>query len=478
MPETDSPAQSFVFLTLRAPLLVAAIALSAVALNLRPAFFDNDFEDLFIYRAGAGLGLKGESPYRTEAISALVAGQYPNYTSFIENCGFFLSPVAIVVFAPFAGLPWPAAKLAWSLLCFGGAALAVWKLPAFAADDGRADGWPRLGRLAVACALLWNPTTYISMVVAQTPLFLFTCVVLGEAAYRAGWRRAAGLLWACAFIKPHLALPLLPLAWFLGGWRRAAEVVAWVGGLTLLGCWVSTGSPWLTVDYLEYLDAWHKQVLFNRAELNPQITSWNRLLIATGNPVVELSTKTTLAGYVVWAALVAARVRVASGLTPAPLLAVITIGTLAVAGIVSGTLVGYAICGACGVAQLWTAGSRPTRAWALAAAAAGSLVCCQVLGYEMVLLGLTAPHVLDLIAARRWGAAAVLGSGLMISSITHDAFQTATEIARLPPGVAAAVMATHCSVGTTLVAVAVLVFGWARVTPGTSAPSPASATSP
>ena len=49
---------------------------------------------------------------------------------------------------------------------------------------------------------------------------------LGESAYQAGWRRLAGLLWAIPFCKPHLALPLVPLAWYLGGWRRAVELVA------------------------------------------------------------------------------------------------------------------------------------------------------------------------------------------------------------------------------------------------------------
>ena len=83
------------------------------------------------------------------------------------------------------------------------------------------------------------------------------------------------------FVKPHLALPLVPLAWFLGGWKRAAGLVAVVAGLNLAGG-ALTGSPLLVLDYLRELAGRHQAVTFNRAADNPQISSWNRALIAAG----------------------------------------------------------------------------------------------------------------------------------------------------------------------------------------------------
>src|SRR5205814_9594823 len=79
--------------------------------------------DLFIYRAGAGLGLRGVSPYDSARIAALVAEKYPDVDrdkpddeKLVNNCGFFVPPLAVFVFAPFAALPWRAAKLLWALV--------------------------------------------------------------------------------------------------------------------------------------------------------------------------------------------------------------------------------------------------------------------------------------------------------------------------------------------------------------------------
>ena len=56
-----------------------------------------------------------------------------------------------------------------------------------------------------------------------------------------------------AFVKPHVALPLIPLAWYLGGWRRAAGLVAVVAALTLVGATLAGGSPLFLRDYLAFL---------------------------------------------------------------------------------------------------------------------------------------------------------------------------------------------------------------------------------
>jgi len=343
---------------------LAAVALLA-AFALYQAVAHNNFPDFFIYRAGAVIGLRGESPYDAEKVRGMVAAEFPDAEMLIANCGFFLPPQAIALFAPFAALPYPAAKVAWALAT-GVAGLGVLLLPRL---FGRTrEGIDRLWPAAplIAFAVLLAPTLTVPIVlVGQTTLLFVGCVAAGQWCFERGRPTLGALLWAVPFVKPHLALPLLPLAWYLGGWKRAAAVAGVVAGLNLLGGLIAGGSLLFFRDYLDFLGAGHKAVAFNRVELNPQVTSWNRLLFAAGGPLIELTAATTLAGYLVWSGLLAGR---------------------------------YAI-----------TGRRPSAAWALAAAATGSVLCSQVLGYEVLVLALALPWVLDLLAAGRsgWAVAAV-----------------------------------------------------------------------
>ena len=45
-----------------------------------------------------------------------VAAQYPDDENLIANCGYFLPPMAVLVFAPFAPVPWPVAKLVYAVI--------------------------------------------------------------------------------------------------------------------------------------------------------------------------------------------------------------------------------------------------------------------------------------------------------------------------------------------------------------------------
>jgi hypothetical protein len=390
-------------------LIVVALTSAAVVMHL-PHLLGNNHQDFFIYRAGALLGLRGGSPYDQHALRELVRGQYPGDDKLVENCGFFLAPQAVAVFGPFAALPWPAAKAAWSLLSFGLAGLAVWKLTAFCASPE----WSRRFVPLVAAAFLLNPIVLTGMPVGQTSLLFFACIVLGESAHQAGWRRLAGLLWAVPFCKPHLALPLVPLAWYLGGWRRAVELVAWVGALNLLGGLLSAGSPLLLKDYLDHLSNAHKAVIFNRVGLNFQITSWNRLLFGWTGVEIDLSAVSTLLGYAVWAVLVLGRVLLAK--------------------------------------------ERPTAAWATAVAAVGALLCCQVLAYELVLLGLVVPQVLDLAAAGRRGLVLVFLALFGLASVPFEVIAALGEGGRF--GAWEGAVTSHRSLSVALLAAALLVGGW------------------
>ena len=360
--------------------LFAALLLGAFA--LLQALTANTFPDLFIYRLGPLLVSEGRTPYDVKLVRERVAAQFPEENpkedGLVRNCGYFQPPLAVVIYVPFAVLSWTGAKVLWAVVT----AFAAWMI-AQLPDQFRAPGRPPAPRTLVwtivPLALVLNPLAVATVVVGQTPLWSVACVVAGQMCFDRGRTWLGAALWAVPFVKPHLALPLVALAWYLGGWKRAAAVVAIVAALNLIGATLAGGSPLYLKEYLDYLPGAHKEVLYNRAELNPQITSWNRLLFALGGPLVELTVVTTIAGYLVWGGLVLGRVA--------------------------------------------AAGERPSAAWALAATVAGALTCCQVLVYELLALALVVPWIRDLFRGRypvRGWAAVLL---LLSQQVPMEAFE-------------------------------------------------------
>ena len=353
-----------------------AAALLVFAFGVFQALAANIAPDLFIYRVGSELGLRGQNPYEIAAVRAAVVEQFPELNTgdapLGENSGYFLPPGAVVAFAPLAVLPWFDAKLLWAaanaLAAFAAARVVTLVRPA-----GQPNG-SELVRLLVPFLLVLNFLTLAVVMVGQTPLVAVGCVIAGLAAFGRGWNLVGALLWALPFVKPHVALPLLPLAWLLGGWRRAAGVLLVVGGMNLLGALFVGGTPLFLLDYLKQAGAGHQSVAFNRAEMAYEMTSWNRLLYVAGGErvLVEQSATTMLLSYAVGFAVVLLR---------------------------------------CVAAR-----ARPSEAWALAMAASLAVVCPQVLAYELVGLVLAVPWVRDLFAAGRrgWGLAAVLLLGLQL----------------------------------------------------------------
>lgn len=314
------------------------------------ALTENLHVDLWIYSSGSWLGFHGLSPYNTERIHDRVAQQYPGDAWLIENSGFFLAPQAMLVFAPFAMLPWVLAKALWCALTIGMTVVAIWQLRRFTITP------PSVQFTAVALfVVMLNPVTLVVLNMGQTPLLILSLVFLGQWAHSSSWERLGGFLWALAFFKPHIALPLLVVAWFLSGWRRAAIIAGWGVLLNLLAGVVTVGNPFLLMEFLDNLRQGHQSVLFNQLLLNSQLTSWNQLVRSSGGPRIELGAMGVLAGYAVWFLLAVLRVRLR--------------------------------------------GERSTASWVLAMAACGMLVCCQLLAYELPLLLLLLPYIADLLAS-------------------------------------------------------------------------------
>lgn len=318
----------------------------------RVAVGENHHEDLWIYSSGPWLAMQGETPYDVTKIHARVDEKWADDANLAGNSGFFLTPQALLVYAPWAVLSWEWAKPLWCAFTIGIAAAAGWGMRRL--TDAPLPTW---FTAAVVVAVLLNPLSLFVLIVGQSTLMVLACVVLGEVAYRAGWKRVGCILWAVCFIKPHIVFPLLPLAWWLNGWKRAAEVAAWAAGLNVLAGLVFFGKPLFVLDYLKYVQEGHQTVEFNRVGVNKQITGWNRLVAASGGPAIELGMLGTLAGYGVLLAVAAVRV--------------------------------------------WIGKVRPTREWCFALAGCASLFCCQLLPYELPMLTLALPFLVGLIGSDR-----------------------------------------------------------------------------
>lgn len=354
----------------------------------RAAACDCFYVDLWIYSSGAWLAMHGQTPYDAARIHERVAERWPDDVNLDGNSGFFLTPQALLVMAPFAVLPWGVAKAVWSAGMVATGAAVGWLLKAV--TDVPLPGW---FTAAAVAAVMLNPLSLFVLLVGQTTLLVLGCVVGGQAAYRRGWERIGCLLWAAAFLKPHIAMPLLPLAYLLGGWRRAAEVMAWAAGLNVLAGVAFFGDPFYTLEYLRYVQHGHQSVTFNRVAVNPQITGWNRLLVAAGGPAFELGMAGTVAGYAVFAGAVAGRVRMGNWVRekhPAPEVFRSAPVPLSQSD------------GECGERSESAEGSSKSHAaWLTAVAACGMLTCCQLLPYELPLLVLVLPYLGELLTTGR-----------------------------------------------------------------------------
>jgi hypothetical protein len=333
------------------PPVAAAFLLGAYALYMTGGSFDPP--DFFIYRLGSELALRGENPYDLEKVHGHVAQRFTDemWREFRANNGYFLPPMAVLLFAPFALLPWAAAKIAWAVT-LGISAYFVARLPTMLRGPGKPPGV--LATMVAPFALVVNPVALAVAVVGQTSFLFAGGAAAGLLAFSRGRPMLGAALWVIPFVKPHVALPLIPLAWYLGGWRPAVLLVGLLAVVNAIGATIVGGSPLFLTDYLAYLHETRGAVQFNRAEMNPAILSWNRLVIAVGGPVIELGLLGMVAGYCVWFGLAVGRVALA--------------------------------------------GRGPSVAWVVATVVVGAMLCSQVIVYEAIVLVLAAPWVRELFA--------------------------------------------------------------------------------
>ena len=361
--------------------MLVAVGMIVYLILAARSLTNSDQLDLFVYRYGSETALEGQSPYDVALLRAKAVQAFPpkHADDFALNCGYFLPPQAIAMFVPAAKSSWSGAEVGWfcvltlMAVCCGTLAWTFGRTP-----SRQGTGWAVL-----VLTVLLNPVTMPMLVIGQTGLFFVGCIALGQYCFENRGPRMGCFLWALTFVKPQLAIPFFVLAWILGGWKRAAGIAVVVGGLNLLGGLIVTGSLdgaiLLFLDYIDYVGSAHKLVKYNLVEFNYQILSWNRFVAALGGPAIDLKARMILAGFAVWGGLILVRLRLGAPWRVA------------------------------------LSSARLDSAFLLAIAVAAALFFAQVLAYELILIVLLAPLILQHIdRGQRWDAYALIGIVLFL----------------------------------------------------------------
>lgn len=341
------------------------IVLAQLVLNLPP--LAGARQDFCVYYTGVQLAWEHTSPYDLKRVTPQVINRLNRSDFDGFAAGFFLPPSAFVTLGPWATLSWPVARMMWLATLLLSAIACGCLAWTFGRADQRASGWG-----AVIALTLLNPLGQRSISLGQTGLYFCACVALGQWAFERRRPWLGSMLWGLTGVKPHLALPVLAVAWFIGGWRRLVGLILVMAAMWLSGA-VLLGNPFsVTLSYFEFLRTAHQELGFNTASYD-QVVSWNRLLLAIGGKEVNIS---------------------------AP-----------------GAIVGFAIA----LIVLWAVRvrgrARPSESWVLASCISWGLFTVQAHGYELVLLTLAVPYLLRLLDSRRYADLGFLIATLVLASI-------------------------------------------------------------
>lgn len=200
-------------------------------------------------------------------------------------------PEGYLLFLPFSLPRWHSALWAWlTFLTLMAAACGtlVWPAP------GGGLRSPLTPAVIVALMLV-NPTSELMFSLGQCSLVICGAVALGQWALRRGHRVVAAAVWSFCSIKPQLGLPLIALSLPLGGWRFFRDVGLGVVLFNLVGGIVVTGNPLMILDMFESLR--HYTAMYYNTPQASTTVGWNRLLYALGGPAVDLSAGKVVAGY-------------------------------------------------------------------------------------------------------------------------------------------------------------------------------------
>jgi hypothetical protein len=215
-----------------------------------------NWNDLAQYYATSRIWLRGQNFANPENFAALWRTEVgESLSAGTARMHIAPPPGALVLFAPIAALPWPAAKVVWLGLLLASFGLTVWSLIRTAGLDRRQ---PRALAFIAGCLALAPFHTGIAS--ANQTIFVVGCCAGGIWAAGVEADVLAGLLFgvACS-LKPHIAA-FVVLYYFL---RRRWRLVATAVGVTIILAFIAVA--WMQFANVTWFPDYVNNIKFGAA---------------------------------------------------------------------------------------------------------------------------------------------------------------------------------------------------------------------
>jgi hypothetical protein len=200
--------------------------------------------DFILVYAPARAWLLGANPYDAAQIDQVwleASGPGELRPSSRNTPELIYPPTTLLMFVPWAALPWPAAHYAWLAANVAFVGLIIWFTARVAGFGLR----QRRTWVFVAAILVFAPM-HTAIHHGQTPLYVLAMALL---AFAVRSQAASGVaLGLASAVKPHLALPFAALEAVRGRWRSAVIAAATLAAILLASILplLARGVPWLT----------------------------------------------------------------------------------------------------------------------------------------------------------------------------------------------------------------------------------------
>lgn len=260
--------------------LTAVLFMAATAWH----FYGQDFRGFY---AAARVFVAGGNPYDYSQVASVLAA----VTGRQGNNPYYYPPWFVLLCAPLAWLPFPAARAAWLGLNAAAWIAGLWaaaRALGWPGASGAAGGWAWGAEPALFLLATWS-WAWVTLRFEQTGLLMFALLAAAQWCLRTGRDRAAGALLALMFTKPTAgglaAAAVLVWAARQGRpavWRTAALVLAGLlaVGTALVPGWLSAAiQPGFGRGLTQVLDG---PLAVTGVRLNSTLLDWLSTLGLTG----------------------------------------------------------------------------------------------------------------------------------------------------------------------------------------------------
>ncbi|MDW8244883.1 MAG: glycosyltransferase family 87 protein [Thermogemmata sp.] len=278
---------------------LAATLLTFLFVTFCLAIRGMDGKDFLELSLLASYALKHGSPYKPEAPGIAYNVSTTKNSELLP--GFIYPPSLIPVILPFSLLPYAVGVVAWFGFLTAAALMSVYILQRYTDASS-------ITTSIVILLLFSNSIMQSALLVGQAAILIVIGVVVGI--YYSIKRRwlLAGIGWSLLAIKPQIGIPFLAVATVAGGKRGLVIAVASVTTLTLIGA-IITGAPIEAIlSYLPHVSETIYKIQYNRVT-NDQVVSWNRAVYLVSGYEINLPAPIMVIGFTCYLVAVAIRER-------------------------------------------------------------------------------------------------------------------------------------------------------------------------